>query len=426
MSHFEEPIIPSDPAPLPPRDANAARGRRRRVTRRDSIPHDAVGQAAFIFDLSRRAYPSFELFVFSLACGAILGLGYLLDSQAALLLGVLVAPLMIPWVGFLLAILTGSPRFLFETFMALFISAAIVFLCGLLTGFASRLLPQAALYQVYNHSRLWLPELVVIAIGAITLVASFARSENKPFLPSVVIAYTFYLPVSAGGFGLGSGLGGIFPQGVYVFAVHFLLASILGLLTLFILKLRPSPRGYYFSVAALALFGWLFVNLAVPNFPLKKEADAVPPPAITATQLSALPSSTPSLPAKTTNTPALSKTPVIASATAATQTPAVTLPPTDTPTITMTVEPAPVFGKVSANEGGGANLRETPGGKIVKTLGNGTIVEVRPEFQIVNGITWIHVFAAFNGERLEGWLLESTLIYATPAPDFEITLTPTP
>ena len=194
MSFSDEPIIPTEPTPPPEQDANAAsvRGRRRRTTRRNMIPGDAEGQAALISSLSRRAFPSFELFVFSLVCGAIVGLGFLLDSQAVLLLGILVTPLMTPWVGFLLAILTGSPRFLFETLMALFISAVIVFIGGLLTGFAARLFLPITLTNVFIHARLWVPELVVLAIGAITLVASFARSEDKPFLPSVIIAYAFY------------------------------------------------------------------------------------------------------------------------------------------------------------------------------------------------------------------------------------------
>ncbi len=420
MPHSDEPIIPSEPTPQ-------VRARRRRVTRRDSIPHDAVGQAAFIFDLSRRAYPSFELFIFSLACGAILGLGYLLDSQAVLLLGILVTPLMTPWVGFLLATLTGSLRFQFETFMALFISAVIVFLCGLLTGYASRLLPPMVLFNVYNHSRLWIPELVVLVVGAVTLVASFARSENKPFLPSVVIAYAFYLPVSAGGFGLGSGLEGIWPQGVLVFATHFSLAGIFGLLTLFILKLRPSTRGIFFSGGTLVLFAAVLFNLMGSGLPSMMDAvlSSTSTPTMTP---SPLPSLTPSLTAKATSSPRPSSTPAVSATVSASPTIDPSLPSTETPTITMTTEPSVIFGKVSANEGGGANLRESPNGKLLKTLSNDTIVEVSPEFQLVNGVTWIHVFATLNGERFEGWLLESTVIYATPAPNFEssATVIPTP
>ena len=419
MSYSETPIIPTDPPP--PRSSGPVQSRRRRVTRRDSIPHDKAGQTEFIFDLSRRAYPSFELFVFSLACGAILGLGYLLNSQAVLLLGILVTPLMTPWVGFLLSLLTGSPRFLFETFMALLISAGIVFVCGLMTGFAARLFLPVTLTEVYTHSRLWVPELVVLAIGAVTLVASFARSENKPFLPSVVIAYAFYLPVSAGGFGLGSGLEGIFPQGVLVFVTHFALAGIFGLLTLFVLKLRPSAWGVLFSLVAFALFAATLFMLMRPNLPAQTTAPAALPSSTPAS----LPTSTPSPTFTITSSPRPSKTAIIlptnspaVNETALPLTVEVTLPPSETPTITMTFEPTPIFGTVKASEGGGAYLRKTPQGQFLMTLSNGTIVEVYPDFQLLDGITWIHVFVMRNGQRYEGWMLESTVAYATPEPNF--------
>jgi hypothetical protein len=395
------------------------------------FPKDAEGQAAFISALARRAYPSFELFVFSLTCGAILGLGYMLDSQAVLLLGILVAPLMTPWVGFLLAILTGSPRFLFETFMALFISAVIVFLGGLLTGLASRVFPTVALYNVYNHSRLWLPELAVLVIGAVTLAASFARSENKPFLPSVVIAYTFYLPISASGFGLGAGLQGTWPQGALVFAAHFALASVFGLVTLLLLKLRPTARGIFFSVIALILFAGIIFSLMGSGFPSRSEANTQS--SIPATQPAPLPSLLPSLPATTTSSPLPASTPTtkVTASPDGTQSPSavpltleITLPVTETPTVTLTIEVTPVFGKISASEGGGANLRDGANGKYIMTLGNGMIVEVFPDFKVINGVTWIHVYVTANGKNIEGWLLESTVAYATPEPNFEPSSTP--
>ena len=444
MSFSDEPIIPTEPTPPPERDANtaSARVRRRRAMRRNSIPADAEGQAALISSLSRRAYPSFELFVFSLVCGAIVGLGFLLDSQAVLLLGILVTPLMTPWVGFLLAILTGSPRFLFETIMALLISGVIVFIGGLLTGFAARLFLPITLTNVFIHARLWIPELLVLAIGAITLVASFARSENKPFLPSVVIAYAFYLPINAGGFGLGSGVEGIWPQGILVFFVHFMLASILGLITLLALRLRPSTRGIFFSAGALLLFtGTLFILMGT-GFPLSSAASVVSTSTPT-TQPSPLPTLIPSLPATTTSSPrplrtatpslttsttpdgTITITATKATSTPVTNSPTVTLPATETSTVTMTLEPQIISGKVSADEGGGANLRQTPNGKYLMTLDNGTVVEIQSDFRQVNGITWLHVFVTRNEQRIEGWLLESVVSYATPEPNFEISKTPT-
>ena len=85
----------------------------------------------------------------------------------------------------------------------------------------------------------------------------------------------------------------------------------------------------------------------------------------------------------------------------------------------------PVFGKVGADEGGGANLRQTPNGKYLMTVDNGTVVEIYPDFRQVNGITWIHVFVSRDGQRIEGWLLESVVDYATPEPNFEPSATPT-
>lgn len=447
MSLPEEPIIPTEPPSRPREDETAAlRARRRRATRRSSIPADAEGQASLIASLSRRAYPSFELFIFSLVCGAILGLGFLLDSQTILLLGILVAPLMTPWVGFLLAILTGSPRFLFETIMALLISVGLVFGIGLLTGFAARALPPMTLTNVFVHSRLWIPSLVVLAIGAVTLVISFARSEDKPFLPSVLIAYVLYLPVSSSAIGLGYGLPGVWPQGMLVFLAHFALASVLGLITLYALRLRPSTGGILLSGITLLLFAGILFFLMGSGIPSTVEA-ALPTSTVTV-EPSPLPSITPSLFPESTSTflPVSTSTPRIVPATSTrsatpdgtitvtttqdTPSPvpvtiSVTLPATETSTITMTVPAEPTYAKIAANEGGGANLRQTPGGKYVMTLLNGTIVETYSDFREVNGVTWVHVFVTVNGQRVEGWLLESVVTYATPAPNFEASATPT-
>jgi hypothetical protein len=467
MSLSDEPIIPTEPSPeqspepphSPRRDAAALRGRRRRATRRSMFPADAEGQAALIYDLSRRAYPSIELFVFSLVCGAIIGLGFLLDSQAVLLLGILITPLMTPWVGFLLALLTGSPRFLFETLMALFVSAAIVFIGGLLTGFAARLFLPMTLDNVFIHARLWIPELAVLAIGAITLVASFARSEEKPFLPSVIIAYAFYLPINAGGFGLGSGVAGIWPQGILVFAVHFALASALGMLTLFAIRLRPTTRGVIFSVISLLLFAVILVLLMGSGLPSPSQPAALtstPTPTLTV-EPSPLPSLTPSLTATSTSTATPSKTPspsvtptagtvtitntVTITSTAtetltATTTSTATISPTaftptatsSTPSATFTFTPEPQLtsGIIKASEGGGANLRQTPNGKYLMTLDNGTTVEIYSDFKQVNGVAWIHVLVTRNGQQVEGWLLESVVSYSTPEPNFSPSATPTP
>src|SRR5512134_708200 len=131
--NYSEPA--SQPNPEPSQDFVSARARRRRAQRRAHFPTDEEGRAELFTHLARRAYPSYELFVFSLVSGTILGLGYFLDSQALLIFGILVAPLMTPWVGISLATIAGAARFFAQTFTAILISALTVFLIGTLAGF---------------------------------------------------------------------------------------------------------------------------------------------------------------------------------------------------------------------------------------------------------------------------------------------------
>ncbi len=229
--------------------------------------------------LSHRAYPTYELFVYAALCGAIAGLGLLLDSQALLLFAVLVAPLLLPWVGLLVAALTGSIRFFFETFAALLVSALFVFVTGVLAGLVARGLGPRAFNEAFIHSRLWWPDLLVLALGAVILTVSFVRSEAKPFLPSVLIAYELFLPLAAGGFGLGSGMSEIWPYGLLVFVVHFCWASMFGLLTLVALRIMPATtESFAFSVAvAFILLAVLVVLMSGGSWSLPFNVQAAVP-----------------------------------------------------------------------------------------------------------------------------------------------------
>lgn len=406
---------------------------RRRRTRGLDVPADAEGQAELLTSLSRRAHPSFELFIYALLSGAIIGLGFWLDAPAVLFLGVLLTPLLTPWVGFLLAFVAGSFKYLFETFMAFMISAVIVLLIGVLTGFASQLFADRTLDNAFYFARLWVPQLIVVVLGAILLTASFVRSESKPFLPSLVVAFTFYLPLSASGFGLGAGVPGLWPQGVLVFFVHFGLASIFGLLTLFALRIRPSTSGMLLTGAAVLILAVSvgLVLFAGPDTSAENEA----PTSVVVESTSTLPAPDLGLiiPSSTNPAPILVSPQAGADATFTftpiTPTPVpltltITLPVTETPTITLTIEPTPVYAKINAPEGGGANLRNTPNGKFVATLDNGTLVQILPDILEVNSVTWVHVIAPKNGVYLEGWVLQSVLNTATPLPNWEISPTP--
>jgi hypothetical protein len=421
-----DPNFPSQ-EPRLPREAIPPRARRRRRGQ-IVIPSDAEGRAGLLQALAKRAYPSYELFVFAVLCGAILGLGYILDSQALLVFGVLLAPLMTPWIGLLLAAVTGSVRYFFETFMALLISAALVFVIGVLSGFAVRAFLPRTLNEAFIHSSLWWPDLIILALAAIILTLSFIRSEDKPVLPSVMLAYELFVPLSAGGFGLGSGVGHIWPNGLQVFFVHFAWASLFGLLTLTVLRFLPTNfQGFALSAGtALVLVVTLVFQMSGGNWnPASTTAQTMP---------TSLPTLTVSLPPTSEPTSQLepSSTPLIETATPTetldvTPVPLtfeVTLPPTDTPTVTLTIEPTPVYARIVSNQGG-AFLRDSPNGKYLVTLDNYTFVQVLPDTQQLSGWTWAHVIAVKNGVQMDGWVIQLALQVATPAPNWQPSATPT-
>jgi hypothetical protein len=59
-------------------------------------------------------------------------------------------------------------------------------------GMASRLILPHTFNTAFTLSRLWWPDLIVMALGAVLLTVSFVRSESKPYLPSVVVAYELF------------------------------------------------------------------------------------------------------------------------------------------------------------------------------------------------------------------------------------------
>lgn len=424
--NYSEPT--TQPNPEPAEEFVSARARRRRAQRRAYFPTDQEGRAALFEHLARRAFPSYELFVFSLVSGAILGLGYLFNAQALLVFGVLVAPLLTPWIGMTLGIVAGALRLFAQTITALFVSSFLFFAGGWIGGLASRNFQPLNFNEAFTHSRLWWPDLTILAIGAILITASFVRSENRPYLPSVLLAYELFLPLSAAGFGLGSGVSDIWPQGALVFLTHFAWATLFGLITLFFLRFYPTSTGGII-LTGLILIG-LIAGLAsltgLVNWTMQQARLITPVPATATITISTAPV------ANATGSPRPEQgTAIIGIATQSpswTPSPApsqVTLAPTGTPTATVTAEPTPILAIIRASEGGGAFIRERPGGLVLTTLGNGSVVTIVPnDLQEVNGVIWVHVFTTVNDVRVEGWMIQTVLQTATPVADWQPTPTP--
>jgi hypothetical protein len=408
----------------PTQEFVSSRARRRRAHRRAYFPTDEEGRASLFTHLAKRAFPSYELFIFALVAGAIMGLGYFLDSQSLLIFGILVAPILTPWIGMSLGIVAGAGRLSFQTFFALIISSLLTFMGGVIAGYATRIFPQTRTFtEAFMHSRLWAPDFFVLAIGAILITVSFVRSEQRPYLPSALVAYEFFLPLCATGFGLGSGVSGLWPQGMLVFLVNFAWATLFCILTLFFLRFYPISLGG-FSLTGLVLIiviAWLATSTGALEWIQVQTGLSMPKPApvvqVTST-LPLVPTITPTLTPEPIT--AVIGVPTLTPSRTSTPRPSITVPPTRTYTSTVTAEPTPIIALIRAAEGGGAFIREKPGGIVLRTLGNGASVTIIPDdLQNLNNVVWVHVFAVINDERVEGWMIQAVLVTATPIPDWQ-------
>ncbi|HEY5728432.1 MAG TPA: DUF389 domain-containing protein [Anaerolineales bacterium] len=420
MDHLEN---TSQPETETTQEFVSARARRRRALRRAYFPTDEGERAALFTHLAKRAFPSYELFIFAVVAGAIMGLGYFLDSQSLLIFGVLVAPLLTPWIGMSLGIVAGAGRLFVQTFLALIISSSLIFTGGVIAGYATRIFPQPRTFnEAFIHTRLWAPDFFVLAVGAILITLSFVRSEQRPYLPSALVAYEFFLPLCAAGFGLGSGVGELWTPGLLVFLVHFAWATFFCILTLFVLRFYPTSLGgfSFTGFTLIILIAWLTTSTGALDW-IKIQAGLSTPkpdPVLQATSTLPLvptitPTSTPEPVTAVIGVPSPTRTPTLKPTT-------VTLPPTQTSTSTVTAEPTPIIALIRASEGGGAFIREEPAGQGIIILPNGWTVTIIPnDFQEVNGVIWVHVTANINDTRVDGWIIQSLLVTATPVPNWQ-------
>jgi hypothetical protein len=405
----EESVLPEDFTPIGEL-TRLPRARRRRAQRLLVLP-GADEHATLLDTLARRAVPSFEFFLFAFFCGVVLGAGYLLDlkmnSLALVLLGVLLAPALTPWVGMTMAAITGSWRFFFLTLGGLMVAGLLVFLTGGLAGLVGRLwLPLPATFQADTRSHLWWLDLFIVALGAALLVISFVHSEQKPVLSSALLAYGLFMPLSAVGFELG--INGSLPwsNGMGVFLVHLTLATLVGGIVLAVMHFKPARgSGYILPVIvgllSLALLFYFTGLTTIIRNGITAARRIEPTPT-----LPVLPPASP--------TPSPTMLPVL------TILPSATYPPIST------LEPTPAYAVISAPASfGGASLRTEPGGGVLlSVISNGLLVQVLPEITSINTVNWVHV----RWNNKEGWLLQSVLEVSemTPTPVPSITFTSTP
>lgn len=392
---------PDDNKTLPPA--------RKRRSQRLLVPINVDERESFLDDIAHRTTPSCDFFLFSFLAGLALGLGLWVDAPALLILGALLAPTLTPLIGVSLGTISGSVPFFGRSLLGLTTASVLVFITSLGIGFLTTFWEIPILAQAYYHSQIAWHHFLVVAIGSILTTVSIVKKRRRAAVASVALAYELYVPLAASGFGLGSGVPDIWPDGLVLFAIHLAWAASLGTVTLLVMGFRPltlfgSTAGGVLSLAGIILvIGLIAAGAAVGG----QVALPTPTASVTPTITNTLTPST---------TPTITETPIPPTVTLpATWTPSITLTPSETPV----PSPTPVYALVTApEEYGGAIIRNEPGYDSVSLTSalNGTLIIILDDNPVEAGsVLWMHVRLP---DGPEGWMLESAITIATPVPNW--------
>jgi uncharacterized membrane protein len=384
--------------PLPPAGFDLPPARRRR-DRRQLLPEDENDRTAYLTELASKVIPTGDFFIFTILSGLALCFAIFFDAPALYVLAALLAPFMSPALGLGLATIVGSARFFLQCLGGVTLGSVIVFLFSIVAGLFGRFFKGFLYLNATYHTVFSWPDIVLLTVGAALTTYFLLRSPNqRPLVASVAIAYELYVPIGVAGFGLTSGVQGLWPDGMIVFLVHLAWTALVVTMTLVFMRIRPRNFfGYGLATSIVLICAAILVALLGFGTAVTAQV-ALPTPVPTMTGTATI-----------TETPTITPTETV--------TPTNTLIPTNTATPTLTPEPTLAQAYIQALDGNGAIIREAPnfGARIIASLLNGYLVYVLPD-TVEDGTTiWIHV--RLNDNR-EGWIVRDLLTTATPAPSW--------
>jgi hypothetical protein len=365
---------------------------------------------AYYAELAHSVSPGLNLFLNAILSGLLLGLAFRFDQRTLLLIAALAAPSMAPLAGMALASVSGSMRVFLRLLAAWVLASAIAAaISGAVGGlwippFAASHLPDA-------HAALNPVDLAVLLVGSLLMCTSLARGKKVNPLASAAVAFELLTPAGVIVLGLFRAYPELWQGALFTFATHLAWTMVVCVTTLLILGFRPlGTRKRSLSIALLLTALVACAAIAVTAvYVLSFSPLTAAPPEPTATlftiptaTLTASPSATPMPTATSTNSPT----------------------PENTSTPTVTPTPTTVTALVWGTGELGATLREEPtrDSQPLEYLLEGTLLEIIGEPQQVDGETWWNVRFTYNGEIIEGWILEGLLATITPTPS----PTPTP
>lgn len=371
-----------------------------------------TGFNGFLDQLSHRLEINVETFLVGAISLLLISIALLLDKFPLFLLAILITPIVSPILGLAFGFNLGSLKFLKIGLISLLLNFVSFFIVGGFSGFIARQFPEREfnLWQYFIEFN-W-SGLLLLFVGILIMVSTIIRNPRQASLvANVALAYSFYLPLVSSGFAYGMGLQTQFMTGIITFLQYFGLAIVFGVVILLAYKIRPvsfkNGWGIGSLIILITIIGVIFIR---PNILQKAKVVLPETDNVMVFEDSTLNQNTPTLPVPT-NTLSISRVEQEK------PTEVLIMIPTSTATITLTPLPVIIWAEVRSPEGDGANIREEPGfdSRILRTVLNGTAVQVLDEIEVIDGATWVHIRFI---DQVDGWIVRSLIVSATPEPEW--------
>jgi hypothetical protein len=395
-------------SPLPAQDPERLPAARRRRARRMLTQLKADDREVYLESLGHEVSPTFELYLWALLAGVLVGLGFRFDQQALLVAAALVGPHMAPVTGLSLAAISGSMRFFLRLLGGLLLALLLAALAAGILGGLGVPQPTASLLAA-GHVKINLVDFGLVVCAAVLASRRLAHKGDLSPVIGAALAYELLLPLGAASIGVVRGQPEIIQGGFLTFGLHLTWAVAAGLGALALFGFRPLTGSGGSLAMAIILMGLLALLSAA---------------GLGASVLAAVPTPTPT----PTATPTATATPTMTGTPTPTGTPTATATATVTATATATATATPVPGAVIRTGGKGAILRKdpSPSGAPIGYLAEGQAVVVISGPQRVGDQLWWQVRIVVEGQAQEGWMVGAFLGTITPTAFPTLPLTASP
>lgn len=379
-----------------------------------------TGFNGFLDQVARRLEINIETFLVGSISLLVFALALLMDKLALFVLGLLIAPILSPILGLAIGINLGSWRFIKIGLISFLLNIISFFVVSGFSGFIARQFPERdfQIWKLFQNFE-W-AEIILLIVGILIMISTILKNPRQSSLvANVALAYCFYLPLISAGFAFGLGLKNEFLSALSTFILFVGISVVVGVIVLFLYKIRPNgfknsiPLILFFGLIVLGVVGFYLNNqnrLDVQSLVKENNQNSQVDPTNTLeiTELIKTPSISTS-----TGIIVPSSTVEVFLETQGLNTETVIIAATNTATITLTPLPEVVWAEIQSPEGNGANIRQGPGFSynIVKTVLNGTAVQVLENVEVVEGVTWIQVRFI---DGVEGWIVRNLIVSATP------------